>query len=108
MLETFLDLLLIEEIPVEKDQDYGIVNEKGQKIVRTQKYGQKPMYGKVLSCAAQFPRNGMLVDNPLQVGDIVKTSEFGRDYVTFTIEDEQPGATKFYLIRFDDIQGRRA
>jgi hypothetical protein len=47
-----------------------------------------------------------MVPNPYKVGDVVKTSEFGRDYQTFSVEDEKPGATKYYLIRFDDIQGR--
>lgn len=106
-LETFLDNFLIEEIPVEDAKSYGIVDKKGNELlVRTDKTERKAMYGKVLACAESFPRNGVLIQNPIQVGDIVMTSEFGRDPVTFTLEDEKPGAVKRYLIRFDDIRGR--
>lgn len=100
-LETFLDYFLVEEIPEQDSLKTGVDG-----ILRTEKSARKPMYGKVLSCDSHFPRNGMMVPNPLKVGDIVKTNEFGRDYQTFSVEDEKPGATRYYLIRFDDIQGR--
>jgi co-chaperonin GroES (HSP10) len=106
MIETFLDVLLIEEIPVENATGTGVVMANGQEIVRTHKASRKPQFGKVLSCDTQFPRGGLMVPMPYKVGDIVKTNEFGRDYQTFRVEDELPGATKFYLIRYDDIQGR--
>jgi co-chaperonin GroES (HSP10) len=102
-LETFLDYFLVEEIPEKDSLKTGVDG-----ILRTEKAARKPQYGKILSCDTQFPRNGLMVPNPYKVGDVVKTSEFGRDYQTFTIEDEKPGATRYYLIRFDDIQGRRA
>lgn len=100
-LETFLDYFLVEEIPVKDSLKTGVDG-----ILRTEKSARKPMYGKVISCDKEFPRNGVMVPNPIKVGDVVKTSEFGRDYQTFSVEDEKPGATRFYLIRFDDIQGR--
>jgi co-chaperonin GroES (HSP10) len=99
-LETFFDSYLVEEIPVKDSLKTGVDG-----ILRTEKSARKPLYGKILSAGAQFPRNGLMVPNPYKVGDIVKTSEFGRDYQTFSVEDEKPGATKYYLIRFDDIQG---
>lgn len=105
-LETFLDYFLVEEIPESNAYDHGIVGVEGKTVIRTDKTARKSMYGKVLSCDTHFPRNGMMVPNPIKVGDVVKTSEFGRDYQTFSIEDEKPGATKYYLIRFDDIHGR--
>jgi len=108
MITTFLDVLLIEEIPVEDATGTGIVTAGGREIVRTDKYGRKPMWGKVISCDKQFPRDGLLVDMPYKLGDVVKTNEFGRNYITFAVEDELPGATKYYLIRYDDIEGKRA
>src|ERR1700679_596440 len=102
-LETFFDSFLVEEIPVTDSLKTGVDG-----ILRTEKSARKPLYGKILSADTQFPRNGMMVPNPYKVGDVVKTSEFGRDYQTFSVEDEKPGATKYYLIRFDDIQGRKA
>lgn len=107
-LETFLDVLLIEEIPVQDATSTGIVDKKGNALVRTEKASRKPMYGKVVACDTRFPYNGIWVDMPYKPGDIVKTNEFGRDYQTFSVEDEKPGATKYYLIRYEDIQGRRA
>jgi co-chaperonin GroES (HSP10) len=104
-LETFFDSFLVEEIPVKEAMNTGIVGKDGE-LVRTEKQARKPQYGKIISCGAKFPRNGVIVPNPYHVGDVVKTSEFGRDYQTFSVEDEKPGATKFYLIRFDDIQGK--
>lgn len=101
MLETFLDMLLVEEIPEKDSLKTGVDG-----ILRTEKAARKPMYGKVLSCGEKFPRDGMWVDMPYRVGDVVKTNEFGRDYVTFSIEDEKLGAVKYYLIRYEDIQGR--
>jgi co-chaperonin GroES (HSP10) len=106
-IETFLDMFLIEEIPVENATSTGIVGIDGQEVVRSQRAAKKPTTGKVVSCGKQFPYNGMMIDNPYKVGDIVRTNEFGRDYQVLNQEDEfRPGAVKFYLIRYDDIQGR--
>jgi co-chaperonin GroES (HSP10) len=107
MLETFLDVLLIEEIPVENDTATGIVGANGAEIVRTQRAARKPQTGKVISCDTRFPWYGMMVDMPYKVGDVVRTNEFGRDYIVLNPEDEfKPDATKFYLIHYADIQGR--
>lgn len=105
-LETFLDNYFIEEIPVEDAKSFGLTGLDGQEIVRTDKTARRPQYGKILSAAPQFARHGLMIDNPLKVGDVVKTSEFGRNYITFSVEDEKPGATKYYTIRFDDIEGK--
>jgi len=101
-LETFLDYFLVEEIPEKDSLKTGVDG-----ILRTEKAARKSQYGKVIAADTHFPRNGMMIPNPIKVGDVVKTSEFGRDYQTFSVEDEKPGATKYYLIRFDDIQGRK-
>lgn len=101
-LETFLDVLLVEEIPEKDSLKTGVDG-----ILRTEKAARKPMYGKVLACDTRFPYGGQWVDMPYKPGDIVKTNEFGRDYQTFSIDDEKPGATKYYLIRYEDIQGRK-
>jgi co-chaperonin GroES (HSP10) len=107
MLETFLDVLLIEEIPVENATDTGIVTATGAQIVRSQKAALKPQTGKVLSCDTRFPWYGMMVDMPYKVGDVVRTNEFGRDYIVLNPEDEfKPDATKYYLIHYADVQGR--
>jgi co-chaperonin GroES (HSP10) len=107
MLETFLDVLLIEEIPVENDTATGIVGANGAEIVRTQRAARKPQTGKVISCDTRFPWYGMMVDMPYKVGDVVRTNEFGRDYIVLNPEDEfKPDATKYYLIHYADIQGR--
>jgi hypothetical protein len=104
--ETFLDVLLIEEIPVENDRDTGITNAQGQKIVRTEKAARKPVEGIVLSCDSRFPMNGVWVDMPYRPGDVVRTNEFGRDYIVFNPEDEaRPDAKKFYQIRYEDVYG---
>lgn len=102
-LETFLDVLLVEEIPEKDSLKTGVDG-----ILRTEKAARKSMYGKVLACDTRFPYSGQWVEMPYKVGDVIKTNEFGRDYQTFSIEDEKPGATKYYLIRYEDIQGRRA
>ena len=81
MLETFLDVLLIEEIPVENDQATGIVGIDGQQVVRSQKAARKPQTGIVRSCDTKFPWYGLMVDMPYKVGDVVRTNEFGRDYI---------------------------
>ena len=106
-LETFLDVLLIEEIPVENATDTGIVTAQGQQIVRSEKAARKPQTGKVISCDTRFPMSGMWVDMPYKIGDVVRTNEFGRDYIVLNPEDEfRPEAKKYYLIRYADVVGR--
>lgn len=106
-LETFLDVLLIEEIPVENATSTGITGADGVEIVRTQRAARKPQTGKVVSCDTEFPRAGTMVPMPYKVGDVVRTNEFGRDYIILNPDDEfRPDATKYYLIHYADIQGR--
>lgn len=106
-IDTFLDVLLIEEIPVENATDTGIVNVDGKQLVRSERAAKKPMTGKVISCDARFPYNGVWVDMPYRKGDVVRTNEFGRNYIVLNPEDEfRPEAKKYYLIRYEDIEGR--
>lgn len=106
-IETFLDVLLIEEIPVEDATNTGIVTPDGRQIVRSARAAKKPMTGKVVSCGNRFPMAGLWVDMPYKKGDVVKTNEFGRTYIVLNPEDEfRPDATKFYLIRYEDVEGR--
>ena len=106
-IETFLDMFLIEEIPVEDALNTGIVNADGRQIIRSGKAARKPMTGKVLSCGERFPMSGVWVDNPYSPGDVVRTSEFGREYIVLNDEDEfKPDAVKYYLIRYEDVIGR--
>jgi co-chaperonin GroES (HSP10) len=107
MLETFLDVLLIEEIPVENDTSTGVLGVGGKEVIRTQRAARKPQTGKVVSCDTQFPWYGLMVSMPYKVGDIVRTNEFGRDYILLNEDDEfKPDATKYYLIHYADVQGR--
>ena len=106
-IETFLDVLLIEEIPVENETSTGLVGAGGQEIVRSQRAAKKPMTGKVISCDTKFPYNGQWVEMPYKIGDVVRTNEFGRNYIVLNPEDEfRPEAKKYYLIRYEDIEGR--
>lgn len=106
-IETFLDVFLIEEIPVENATSTGITGIDGQEIVRSVRAQKKPQTGRVVSCGEKFPYNGVWVDNPYSVGDVVRTNEFGRNYIILEDGDEfRPDAKKFYLIRFEDIEGR--
>ena len=108
-IETFLDVLLIEEIPVEDATDTGIVGANGQQVIRSERAARKPQTGKVLSCGERFPMSGVWVDNPYRTGDIVRTNEFGRDYIVLNPDDEfRPDAVKYYLIRYEDVIGKVA
>lgn len=106
-IETFLDVLLIEEIPVEDATSTGITGLDGKPVVRSNRAAKKPQTGRVVSCDARFPYNGLWVDMPYKVGDVVRTNEFGRNYIVLNPEDEfRPEAKKFYLIRYEDVEGR--
>lgn len=105
-MEVFLDVLLVEEIPAEDAQATGIVNSEGRQVVLAERYARKAMYGKVMACGDKFPMSGVWVDMPYKVGDVIKTNEFGRNYITFSTEDLLPGAKKYYLIRYADVEGR--
>lgn len=105
-LKTFLDVLLIEEIPVENATSTGITGADGVEIIRSQNAARKPTTGKIISCDTEFPRAGVMVKMPYKVGDVVKTNEFGRDYILLNPADEfRPDATKYYLIHYADIEG---
>ncbi len=106
-IETFLDVFLVEEIPVEDATSTGLVGAGGQEIVRSARAAKKPQTGKVISADAKFPYNGLWVENPYKKGDVVRTNEFGRNYIVLNPEDEfRPDAKKYYLVRYEDIEGR--
>ena len=111
-IETFLDVLLIEEIPFKDEGITGLKGLDGKEIVTPaaegrRKWARKSNTGKVISCDKQFPYNGMMIDMPYKVGDVVRTNEFGRTPIMLNPEDEfNPDAPKYYLIRYDDVQGR--
>lgn len=109
-LETKLDRFLIKEIPVENARSLGIVTAAGQEIISSEKSKIKPFLGEILSCDAKFPFMGALIENPYRVGDIVKTNEFGRDYLTIDpfrnwslikVDDQQ-----YYFISYADIDAK--
>src|ERR1017187_4989110 len=100
-IETFLDVLLIEEIPVVAATSTGLSGIDGKEIVTTQRAQKKPQTGKVLSCGTKFPMAGLWVDMPYKVGDVVKTNEFGRNYIVLNEEDRfRNDVSKYYLIRY--------
>jgi len=104
-LETFLEVLLVEELPVEDAQATGVAN-----IVTTEKGSQRSFLGRVVACDKQFPRGGMMVDMPYKVGDIVFTNEFGRDKLMRDPFRDwapiKPNDKQYYTIRYEDIYGR--
>lgn len=109
-LETTLDNFLIKEIPVENARSLGIVTAEGKEIIATESGKIKPFLGKILSCADKFPYMGTVIENPYKVGDIVKTNEFGRDYLT--IDPFRNWALikktdqQYYFIHYADIEAR--
>lgn len=106
-IETFLDVFLVEEIPVEDATSTGLVGVNGEEIVRSAKAAKEPQTGIVKSCGEKFPYNGLWVENPYKQGDTVRTNGFGRNYIVLNPEDEfRPDAKKYYLIRYEDIEGR--
>jgi hypothetical protein len=109
MMEVFLDMLLIEEIPHVNATGSGLVGLAGKEIsARTEKAVGKPPTGKVIACGSRFPMSGLWIDMPYKPGDIVSTNEFGRNY-EISLNDGRryrPGVPNFYLIRYADVEGR--
>ena len=108
-LETFLDSVLIEEIPFDQNaQGSGLVGANGEQIIaRTERALKFPPTGIVLSCGERFPMSGIWIDNPYRPGDVVRVNETGRDPIVLYPEEEfKPDAKKHYIVRYDDIYGR--
>ena len=107
-LETFFDMLLVEEIPVEDATSTGIKGLDGKDIVATPKSVGKPPLGKVISCGEEFPVAGVWVKMPYKVGDVISSQEYGRNYEINLNRDRKyrPELPKFYTIRFADVEGR--
>lgn len=108
-LKMVLNNLLIEEIPVENATSLDVVGLDGKEIVTTDKSAKKPFLGKVLDCGDKFPIAGQWVEMPYKVGDVVFTSEFGRDYLTLDPfrgwKKIKNSDTQYYTIHYEDIIG---
>lgn len=108
-LKMFLNRLLVEEIPVDDAKSLDVVGLDGIKLETTDKLAQKPFLGRVIDCGDKFPVSGVWVDMPYKAGDIVFTSEFGRDYLfldpfrgwkPIKVDD-----TKYYTIPYEEVIG---
>ena len=106
LLETFLDVLLIEEVPEENERGTGIKNLAGQEIVRTEASMGRPSLGRVLSCGERFPMSGVWVDMPYKVGDLVTTNEYGRNYEIALNKGKHGREAKYFLVHYADVEGR--
>lgn len=111
VLETTLDNFLIEEIPVENAKALGIVTAEGKELITTDSGKIKPFLGKILSCSERFPYMGTVIENPYKVGDVVKTNEFGRDYLDLDpfrgwALIKKTDAKQYYFIHYADIQAK--
>jgi co-chaperonin GroES (HSP10) len=103
-----LDRIFVEEIPV-RDRIVTL----GGIIVGDQshsKLSKKSMTGKVLAVGDGVPMGGILMPMPYKVGDVVRCSEYGREYIN--LETGQNGETSFqkdevrtFLIRVADTHG---
>lgn len=107
-LETFLDVLLVEEILVEDARNTGLVGVGGKALVTTEKAVGLPPTGRVIACGDKFPLAGVWVDMPYKVGDVISSQGFGRDYeINMNLDRKyRPELPKFYTIRFADVEGR--
>jgi co-chaperonin GroES (HSP10) len=109
-LETFLDVLLIEEIPVEDAKSLDLIGLDGKAIETTDQTAQKPFLGRVVTCDKRFPMAGQWIDMPYKVGDIVYANEFGREYLRLDPFRDwkliKKDDTKYYTIPYQDIIGK--
>ena len=97
-----LDKILVEEISVEESR----IHVPGIDLVRSERYAQRPDRGRVLAVGDGVPMGGVLMPMPFEVGQLVKSSEFGREYIFLSPADEfDKHCPKRYLIRVADVQG---
>lgn len=106
MIETFFDVLLVEEIPVVNAADTGLVGIGGQAIVTTQRAVGKPPTGTVICAAPNFPLSGVMVDNPYKAGDVISSQEFGRNYELSLNRLRRSDLPQYFTIRVADVEGK--
>jgi|SRR6185312_4016384 len=102
-----LDKIFVEEIPVD---DTRIRTLGGLQLATSERFRAKPMTGKVLAVGDGVPMGGILMPMPYQVGDVVRCSEYGREYIN--LRNGKNGEAAFekdevrtFLIRVADTHG---
>jgi co-chaperonin GroES (HSP10) len=102
-----LDKIFVEEIPVD---DSRIQTLGGLNLATSERFRAKPMTGKVLAVGDGVPMGGILMAMPYKVGDVVRCSEYGREYIN--LRNGRNGENAFekdevrtFLIRVADTQG---
>lgn len=103
-----LDRILVEEIPVEESRI--VTPGGGLKLERSERFEAKPMTGIVLAVGDGVPMAGILMPMPYKVGQVVRLSEYGREYIN--LRTGQNGVNAFhkdekktFLIRVADTHG---
>jgi co-chaperonin GroES (HSP10) len=103
-----LDKIFVEEIPVAETElsTSGLVL-SDQAHTRL---SRKPMTGKVLAVGDGVPMGGILMPMPYKVGDVVRCSEYGRDYINLRNGRNgenafEKGEVRTFLIRVADTHG---
>lgn len=102
-----LDKILVEEIPVVENR---IVTPGGLALDRSERFEKKPMSGRVLAVGDGVPMAGVLMPMPYKVGQVVRCSEYGREYINLKTGENGIGAfvkgeKKTYLVRVADTHG---
>jgi co-chaperonin GroES (HSP10) len=102
-----LDRIFVEEIPVKESR---IVTAGGLALERSERFEKKPMTGRVLAVGDGVPMAGVLLPMPYAVGQVVRCSEYGREYVNLKTGENgvnafQQGEPRTFLIRVADTHG---
>ena len=87
-----LDRILVEEIPVEESRI--VTPGGGLKLERSERFEAKPMSGKVLAVGDGVPMAGVLMPMPYKPGQVVRCSEYGREYIN--LRTGQNGVNAFH------------
>lgn len=103
-----LDRILVQEIPVEESRI--VTPGGGLKLERSERFEAKPMSGKVLAVGDGVPMAGVLMPMPYKPGQVVRCSEYGREYINLRTGQNGVNAfhkdeAKTYLIRVADTHG---
>lgn len=97
-----LDRILLEEIAVEENR----IHVPGMDLQRSERFTKKSDRGRVLSVGSGVPMGGVLMPMPYAVGMVVKSSEYGREYIYLKPADEfDKTIPKRYLQRVADTHG---
>ncbi len=101
-----LDKIFVQEIPVEDQRIVtGVLD-----LERAAKFEKKPMTGRVLAVGDGCPMGGILMPMPYKPGQVVRCSEYGREYINLKTGENgitafAPGERKTFLIRVADTHG---